>query len=487
MINARGLGRFLNKAPGSFTRKDLIRFINRVGIEIINFRYVGGDGRLKTLSFSITNKRQLDNLLARGERVDGSSLFSYIDAASSDLYVIPRYKTAYVNPFSEIPALDILCSFYTQAGTPLPSAPENVVRRAHQSLKERTGLSLEMLGELEYYVLAGRQPDYPMAPQSGYHGSAPFAKWEALRAEAMQLISRANGRIKYGHTEVGHIGEADVDMEQHEIEFDLMPIEDAADQIVIARWILRMLGYKYGVTISFAPKIAVGHAGSGLHIHSRLVKGNQNTMIKGGILSDHARRMIAGYLELAGSLTAFGNTVPLSYWRLVPGQEAPTSICWGECNRSVLVRVPLGWVNVKDMVRDANPEEKTRSRQMDKQTVELRSPDGSADIYFLLAGLAVAARHGLEMKNSLSLVKHLCVDNHPVRRKLPRLPASCWESAERLIKDRRIYERDNVFSSVVIDGVASKLKGYGDKQWNKNISGSKGRLKKLIKEYLYCS
>jgi glutamine synthetase len=28
------------------------------------------------------------------------------------------------------------------------------------------------------------------------------------------------------------------------------------------------------------------------------------------------------------------------------------------------------------------------------QTVEMRSPDGSADLYQLLAGLAVACRHG---------------------------------------------------------------------------------------------
>ncbi len=488
-MNANRIAGFLNKEPKSFTRKDLIRFINRSGIEIINFRYVGGDGRLKTLSFSVTGSRQLDDLLARGERVDGSSIFSYIDAASSDLYVIPRYKTAYLNPFSAIPALDILCSFYTQEGTPLPSSPENIVRRAHQVLKDRTGLSLEAMGELEYYVLADRQSGYPMAAQSGYHGSAPFAKWEALRCEAMRLITQTGGKIKYGHTEVGYIGQAKRDMEQHEIEFDLMPIEDAADQIVIARWILRMLGYKYGVSVSFTPKIAVGHAGSGLHIHSRLIKGRQNMMVKSKRLNDTARRLIAGYLELAGSLTAFGNTVPLSYQRLVPGQEAPTNICWGERNRSVLVRIPLGWLNVKDMIGDANPREKSKlSRSVENQTVELRSPDGSADIHLLLAGLAVAARHGLEMKGALSLADRLCVDDKKTGRvQLPRLPTSCWESAGRLIKDRRIYERDGVFSSVIIDGVAGKLKSYQDKGWMKKGSGQKRRLKTLIDKYLHCS
>ena len=47
-----------------------------------------------------------------GERVDGSSLFSFVAADSSDLYVVPRYKTAFVNPFTEVPTLDLICSFY---------------------------------------------------------------------------------------------------------------------------------------------------------------------------------------------------------------------------------------------------------------------------------------------------------------------------------------------------------------------------------------
>ena len=59
-------------------------------------------------------------------------------------------------------------------------------------------------------------------------------------------------------------------------------------------------------------------------------------------LSVEARKAIAGMMDLAQSITAFGNKNPMSWLRLVPHQEAPTNICWGMSNRSVLVRVPLG-------------------------------------------------------------------------------------------------------------------------------------------------
>lgn len=494
-INPNRIARYLNKPPAQITKKDLIRFIENNKIEMLNFRYVGGDSKLKTLNFVITGKSQLDYLLSKGERVDGSSIFSYIDAGSSDLYVIPRYKTAYVNPFSNIPTLDILCSYYTNKGEPLPSAPEYIVRKAHQVLQNSTGLTMEAMGELEYYVLYDKQNLYPTTAQRGYHGSAPFAKWENLRYEAIQALAQAGANIKYAHSEVGNTSEGGQDMEQHEIEFVPVSIEDAADQVTIAKWILRMLGQKYGVTITFAPKIMIGYAGSGLHIHTRLVKNGKNMMITGNKLSDIAKKVITGYLNLSSSLTAFGNTVPISYLRLVPHQEAPTNICWGDRNRSVLVRVPLGWLNVKNMASNANPQDKGDNPKFaDSQTIEFRCPDGSADIYLLLAGLAVAARHGLELPNGLDMANKLYVnvnifssEHKQIQEKLNKLPASCWESAENLLRERQIYERDGVFSAGVIDGVAKKLKNYNDKDLSEQLYGKKDKIKKLVEDYLHCS
>jgi glutamine synthetase len=301
--------------------------------------------------------------------------------------------------------------------------------------------------------------------------------------------------IKYGHSEVGNIIGENLDIEQHEIEFLPLPIEDAADQIVMAKWILRMICYKYGLTVSFAPKILLGHAGSGLHIHTKLVKDGKNMMIDGGKLSDTAKKVIAGYLTLAPSLTAFGNNVPTSFFRLVPHQEAPTNICWGDRNRSALVRVPLGWLGVGNMIKDANPGiEDEEIEYSQKQTVEFRCPDGSANIYLLLAGLATAARYGLEMENSLEIAKKLYVDVNifldeykTVRKALPKLPSSCWASSEALLKDRHIYQKHDVFTPMVIDGIAKQLKTYLDENLSSHLYGKEEEIKKLVNEFLHCS
>lgn len=487
-LNPNKLVQYLDKPAEDFTRKDIIKFIEGNGIKMLNFRYIGGDGRLKTLSFVINNKKHLDQILSTGERVDGSSLFSFIGASSSDLYVVPRFKTAFINPFSEAPTLDILCAYYTSEGKPLESSPENIVRKAHKVLKERTGVTMEALGELEFYLFSEVDSIYPIVQQKGYHESHPFSKWGAIRLEAMRLISEMGGQIKYGHAEVGNIIHNNIEMVQHEIEFLPTPVEDAADLLVLAKWVIREVAYKYNLEVSFAPKIIVGHAGSGFHIHTRLVKDNKNMMADKNGLTDTAKKLIAGFLQLAPSLTAFGNTVPTSFLRLVPHQEAPTSICWGDRNRSVLVRVPLGWIGVDNMIKDANPKEQDEAPEcMNNQTVELRSPDGSANVHQLLAGMTIAALYGLEQEDSLKIAEQLYVSvDASTRSDLKQLPASCWEAADVLLKDREIYEKYGVFPPGMIDKLAANLKAYKDENMSEKLFGNADALKEMVNKFIHC-
>ncbi|HBE87735.1 MAG TPA: glutamine synthetase [Elusimicrobia bacterium] len=494
-IHANKIAAFLDKQPKDFTKKDIIRYVKAKGVKLVNFRYAAGDGRLKTLNFAINDEKYLDRILSAGERADGSSLFKGIDAASSDLYVVPRYSTAFVNPFFEQPSVDILCSFYTPDGSPFSSAPDTILRKACALFRKETGLEFRALGELEYYVIAPKNPLYPTGAQRGYHESWPFSKWEGLRRDAMAAIAESGGNIKYGHSEVGFIRTEDAEMSQQEIEF--LPVEAcaAADQLSVARWILSGIGLKHGVTVSFAPKISIGHAGSGMHFHTCLYRGGRSAMSGSGHeLSAEARKLIAGFLSSARSLTAFGNTVPTSYLRLVPHQEAPINVCWGYRNRSALVRIPLGWSNAAGMIKDANPSSAREAHSVEpSQTVEFRSADGSANVHLFLAGLVMAALDGFRMKDALKFAENHFVDknifhkeNSALKEKFPSLPASCVESAEALEKERAVYERGGVFPAGVIDAAARKLCAYDDRSLSERLYGKEEEIKKLVEEHLYC-
>lgn len=492
LMNPNDLVQYLKKNPAEFTKGDIIRFCEENAIEMINFRYVAGDGKLKTLNFVISSKEYLDTILSDGERLDGSNIFPFIEAGSSDLYVVPRYSTAFVDPFAEVPTLDMLCSYYDNTGRPLASSPEYILRCARDAFRRHTGMDYKCLGELEYYVICPEEELYPGLDQKGYHASGPFCKFEEMRTEAMLMVARAGGQIKYGHSEVGCFTKDGYYYEQHEIEF--LPTDPilAVEQIVIAKWALRMLGYKYGVEVSYAPKITVGKAGSGLHFHMLAEKNGRNMMVKDGKLSDIARRMIAGVLDAGDAVTAFGNPIPTSYLRLVPHQEAPTYICWGDRNRSVVVRVPLGWTGSTDMAADANFEVCQKIDKTCKQTFEYRVADGAANIYETVACLIIGAMHGLAMPDALEQAEKLYASGnifHPeyaaFLATLRQLPASCAESADVLIAKRALFEQDGIFPAGVIDMQAKKLRAFHDKGLSDKLLGNTEAFAELVEKYLH--
>lgn len=487
---------FLRKRPESFTKADIIEFIRSYGVKMVNFMYPAEDGRVKTLNFFINNLEYLNTILSQGERVDGSSLFpSFVEAGSSDLYVMPRFRTAFIDPFCEIPTLAMLCRFYDKDGKPFECDPYRSVLKAAQVFREKTGMSFEAMGELEYYVITDESTLFPGSDQKGYNESGPFAKLNWFRAECMEYVARTGGMIKYGHSEVGNFTRDGKTFEQNEIEFLPCPIETAADQILLAKWAIRNLGLRHGLDVTFAPKIIVGEAGSGMHIHMRIMKDGVNQMVSRGKLSDTAKRAIAGMMELAPAITAFGNKNPTSYFRLVPHQEAPTNICWGDCNRSTLVRVPLGWTTGVNMCADANPLEINGPENVDasgKQTLEMRSPDSSADIYQLMAGLCTACLHGLEMPVDKALgiarEKYAGLDIHKEGAidRYEALPSCCWESAEWLESSREFFERDGIFPRRMTDGIIEALKSFNDKGMLSDAVKDDSKVAELVKRYFYC-
>ena len=128
-----------------------------------------------------------------------------------------------------------------------------------------------------------------------------------------------------------------------------------------------------------------------------------------------------------------------------------------------------------------------------KQTVEMRSPDGSADLYQLIAGLAVACRHGFEIENALEIAEKTYVnvnihkkENEDKLKQLAQLPDSCVASADCLEKQRAIFEQYHVFSPAMVDGIISKLRSYEDRTLRSEVHDNQEEMLKLVNKYFHC-
>jgi len=473
---------FAMQGTSHFSEKEeIVRVISEKGVKILNLCHISEDGRLKTLSFSATDRNRVYEILEFGERVDGSNLFSFIEPSKSDIYIMPKNDRAFIDPFSAIPTLNILCDYLDEHGKPLDVAPKNVLGRAEEKLRSSTGIVLKALAELEFYVISIQENGalFVGVPDKNYHESAPFTKFEGLRNEVLAALADVGIATKYGHSEVGQVFSKDgIFMEQQEIEFLPENLVKMAETIAIAKWVIRNVCVKHGVAVSFSPKISLDHAGTGMHIHLCALKNEENIVANpNGTLSVEALKMIGGILKFAPSLTAFGNTTPVSYLRFISRKESPMHICWSARNRLALIRIPLWWSFVR----------KGKERVSIRETFEYRAPDPLANVYLLFAGMTLAVNYGLEnSEEALKVAEDLHVEETGGRRKRFRaLPQSCSESAKNLGRHRRFYEADGVFPKKLVDNTIDKLNAYGDKDLWKNLADKPEKLESVLGQFLH--
>ena len=448
----QGLATEIGRPRAAWTIDDLVSIARSRDVRVLSLMHVGGDGWLKTLDFVPQNERHLRDIISGGERADGSSLFRGmgIPSDASDIVLRPRVDSAFLDPFAPLPTLVLLCDHMGRDGTPLPQSPNTIIQRAVEHLEAVTGARLWALGEVEYFL--GKrwdETDIYGADDRGYHATSPFVFGEGLRRRALATLAEIGVGVKYGHSEVGYIEAKEtqgVIWEQHEIELALRPLPRAADDVLLTQWVLRNLAHQSGMRCTMDPMMREGHAGNGLHFHLvPVVDGHAVAVADAdGNLTDPARWLIGGLVQLGGALMAFGNRQRGSFARLRQAKEAPSAIVWGRYDRSALIRLPV-------VATDAHGQTVTTP------TIEFRLPDGSALPHLLLAGAAVSMAHGRSTADLDALLARTMAGARSAEGG-ERIPRHFGEVADAIERHRIALENGGAFPPAIVDHLLANLR-----------------------------
>ena len=134
-----------------------------------------------------------------------------------------------------------------------------------------------------------------------------------------------------------------------------------------------------------------GDNGSGMHVSVSFWKKSTSTRKNSNIfydlddsyseLSQVGRYFIGGLLDHAPSLSSLVTPTVNSYYRIIPGFEAPVYVAWARGNRSAVVRIPI---NAKG--NDSS------------KRIEFRAPDPSANSYLAFSAIVAAGLDGIKNK-----------------------------------------------------------------------------------------
>jgi glutamine synthetase len=353
-------------------RKDVIKQMEKDGIEYLLFWFTDIEGHLK--SFAIT-PAEVEGALDDGMGFDGSSITGFNAIEESDMVAIPDPATYRLMPSrgGESKVGRMICDVVKPDGEPYEGDPRFVLRRALDRMQSLGFDTFNVGPELEYFLFRDNVSTETL-DEGGYFAMTALDAATELRNETIQALESMGIAIEYHHHEVAP--------SQHEIDMRYASALDMADQTMTYRLVVKEVAAKNGVYATFMPKPLFGENGSGMHTHMSLFTDGRNQFFDGTDqynLSPTGKQFIAGLLRHARELSAVFAQWVNSYKRLVPGYEAPVYVAWSQRNRSALIRIPL---------YKPGSEQATRA--------EIRCPDPACNPYLTFAALLHAGLEGIE-------------------------------------------------------------------------------------------
>ncbi len=445
------------------TPSEVLAMCREHDVKAVDLRFMDFPGLWQ--HFTIPVDKLEEEIFEEGLGFDGSSIRGWQAINESDMLVVPQADTAFIDPFTALPTLVMICNIQDPITREDYSRdPRNVARKAINYMKSTGIADTCFVGpEAEFFIFddvrydqspnggfyhidsiegqwnrgkdtkaAGEGPNlgYKLRYKEGYFPVPPADQMMDLRNEMMQTMIDCGMSVEAQHHEVGTAGQSEIDLKFN----DLVTI---ADQLLMYKYIIKNVAKKYGKTVTFMPKPVFMDNGSGMHTHMSLWKDGTPLFAGGGYagFSDTGLHAIGGLLKHAPAILAFSNPTTNSYKRLVPGYEAPVNLAYSQRNRSAACRIPM-----------YSPSPKSKR-------VEFRCPDPSCNPYLAFSAMLMAVLDGIQNKihPGEPLDKDLYDLPPEEAAEIPQAPGSLDQVLAALAKDHEFLLRGDVFTKDVVD------------------------------------
>ncbi len=438
------------------TPKEVLSYAKENDAQILDLRFADLPGLWQHVSYPISMLEE--SSFEEGFGFDGSSIRGWQAISESDMLIIPDPDTAFMDPFTTAPTLNMICNIVDPITKQhYERDPRWIAQKAEKYL-QFTGLGDTAFfgAEAEFFVFdnvrfdssynfgfyhidseegrwnSGRKENnlgYWPRYKEGYFPVPPTDHLQDIRTEMVQVMIQCGIDIECHHHEVATGGQCEIDQR-----FDTLVL--SADNMMLYKYIVRNVAMQHGKTATFMPKPLWNDNGTGMHTHQSIWKDGEPTFAGDGYagLSEIALFYIGGLLKHSPALAAIMAPTTNSYKRLVPGFEAPVSLAYSRRNRSAACRIPM---------YSPNPKSKR---------VELRYPDPSCNPYLAFSASLMAGLDGIQNKidPGEAMDKDIYDLSPEELASVPALPNDLSGSLDALERDHEFLIQNDVFSEDLI-------------------------------------
>lgn len=253
--------------------------------------------------------------------------FVNMDTGYLDCTLVPDVSTGRILTHRPGYAI-VFASVDDPHGDSHPLSPRNVLAGQIERLNAQ-GLDPFVATEMEFYLTT---PDWePVQEHIQYSSLTDQVELEPVLHAMRDALAGAGIEVESSNYEYG----------PGQIEINCGPADAmrTADNTVLFKSIVKQVAVAHGYRATFMPKPWAEASGSGMHVHTSLTTDGANAFASStGAPNELMTNWLGGLLEHAEAMTLIGAPTPNGPRRIREYTFAPTHVCWGLDNRTVLAR-----------------------------------------------------------------------------------------------------------------------------------------------------
>ncbi len=410
-----------------------MNLIEEEDIEFIRLQFTDISGNLKNMATTID---QIEQVLDGRCKFDCAAIDGFSGTGYEELFLVPDLDTFVIFPWrpQHGKVARFICDVVKPDGTPFIGDSRYILKKVVGKAKEM-GYNFRVAVKNEFFLFdldENGKPTNHSSERGGYFDVGPADGGENARRDMVMYLEDMDIATDSSY----HADEG----AQHVLELSYADALEMADNIMTTRFAVRMVAKRHGVHATFMPKPRASVKGSGAHYKIMAVKGDKNLFTDEADtlgVSKEGYQFMSGILKHIASTSVVNNPIVNSYKRLVPGYLAPVTVGWSSDNASPLIRLT--------------------SIGADGARMILRSPDGAANPYLVIACCIAAGLDGIEKE----LDTPVCMDdlNEKEMEKTEVLPRTLFEAVSK-------FEQDDFVQDVLGEHISEHIINTKNNEWS---------------------
>lgn len=392
--------------PRLLSTEQLISLIDEGSVDTVVVAYTDMQGRLQGKRLHGDFFR--DVVLQHGTEGCNYTLATDVEMNTVDGYALTSWEAGYgdmsfkldlgtIRRLAHLPGtVMVQCDLIWEDGSPVAVSPRSVLAAQTARAAERGWVPFAGT-ELEFIIF---NTSYEDAWDSDYTAMTPANQYNVdysiLGTTRVEPLVREIRNVMYAAGTTVESAKGECNLGQHEIAFQYADALTTADNHSVYKTVAKEIAAQRGESITFMAKYNQ-REGSSCHVHMSL-RGTDGSLVfwdaDGGKRSALYDQFIAGVLATMYDFTLLYAPNVNSYKRFADGSFAPTTIGWGNDNRTCAVRLVGHGAGAR---------------------LENRLPGGDVNPYMALAAMVAGGLHGIENGLTLEpeLIGNAYASDHP--------------------------------------------------------------------------